>query len=294
MKNVRSICGARRSCGGEAVREKSRLPRILASFDLAHPIRRPAELMRELGVSRASIYRDLADLEQAGLLERVAGRGYALGPLIVELDRQIRLADPLINAAGSLLPALATELGATVLLCRLHAGKVLCVHQEHAAGSGLPVSYERGRAMPLYRGATSKIILAHLTPAQLQIHWQRDREQMIAAGLAEDFTGLCHHLSALRTAGLCVASGEVDEGLTGFAVPLLDGPRILGSLSVVVARDRLNELQARRIRTRLIAVAGTIESRVESGRQRPARQVVSPHDRLAVRGRDNKTQGEQS
>jgi len=52
-----------------------RLLRILESFDLSRPVRKPAQLMDELGVSRASIYRDLKALEEAGLLERVADRG---------------------------------------------------------------------------------------------------------------------------------------------------------------------------------------------------------------------------
>lgn len=271
--------------------EKSRLPRILSSFDLTRPVRRPQELMRELGVSRASIYRDIKDLEQAGLLERVAGRGYALGPLIVELDRQIRLADPLINAAGTLLAALAAELGGTVLLCRVHAAKVLCVHQEHAAGTAVNVSYERGRAMPLYRGATSRIILAHLPLAQWQELWERDHAQMMAAGLPADFPGLCNHLNSLRKERICIASGEVDEGLTGFAVPLLDGERVLGSLSVVVPRAGLGDLRARRIRTRLAEVAANIESRVESGRQRVAGRQVFQKDRVPGNGKHNQGDG---
>lgn len=246
--------------------ERSRLPRILAAFDLAHPVLKPADLMRDLGVSRASIYRDLANLEQAGLLERVAGRGYALGPLIVELDRQIRLADPLLNASGNLLRKLALDTGGTVLLCRVHAGKVLCIHQEIGSATADTVSYERGRAMPLYRGATSKIILAHLPIAELQALWERDRKEMVAAGLPADFSALCEAMSVLRNDRLFITESEVDAGMSGFAAPLMDGARVLGSLSVVIPVEGLHDLRRKAVATRLATAAATIESRIEDER----------------------------
>jgi DNA-binding IclR family transcriptional regulator len=102
------------------------------------------------------------------MLERVADRGYVLGPMVVELDRQIRLADPLLEAADELPGKLAEQTGGTVLLCRFHGSKVMCIHQVKGRNPALSVSYERGRAMPLYRGATSKIILAYLPAAAAQ------------------------------------------------------------------------------------------------------------------------------
>ena len=146
----------------------SRMLRILGLFDLGRPVITPEWLMAELGVSCASIYRDLGQLAQAGMLEKVANRGYVLGPKLVELDRQIRLADRLLEAADELLEQLASQTGGTVLLCRFHGSKVMFVQQVNGRNPALSVSYERGRAMPLYRGATSKIILACLPQPQLR------------------------------------------------------------------------------------------------------------------------------
>ena len=245
---------------------RSRLLRILASFDLSRPVLKPAELMDELGVSRASIYRDLADLEHAGLLERVADRGYALGSLIVELDRQIRLADPLLNASGTLLRKLADETGGTVLLCRVHGAKVLCIHQEATQAGQTPVSYERGRAMPLYRGATSKIILAHLQDSALAALWERDADEMEAAGLPPTYDGLRDAMQAICNDGYYVTESELDRGLAGFAAPLMDGVRVLGSLSVVTPAQDLTDARRKSVLTRVVTAAATIESRIEEER----------------------------
>lgn len=87
----------------------NRVLRILGMFDLSRPVITPEWLVEQLGVSRASVYRDLGQLASAGMLERVPDRGYVLGPMVVELDRQIRLADPLLQAAEELLGRLAEE-----------------------------------------------------------------------------------------------------------------------------------------------------------------------------------------
>jgi DNA-binding IclR family transcriptional regulator len=249
-----------------------RLLRILSSFDLSRPVRKPADMMRELGVSRASIYRDLAALERAGLLERVADRGYALGPLIVELDRQIRLADPLLRAAAGLLGPLAADTGGTVLLCRVHASKVLCIHQESASQAPLQaamsVSYERGKAMPLYRGATSRIILAHLPQAELERLWTHDRDAIAAAGLPASFEAFCANLAQLREQKVCATENEVDPGIAGSAVALLDGKRVLGSLSVVAPASGMTAARRKSVVSRLFDAAARIESRIEDQRLR--------------------------
>lgn len=245
-----------------------RLLRILGLFDLSRPVITPEWLMEELGVSRASIYRDLGQLASAGLLERVADRGYVLGPKVVELDRQIRLADPLLEAAEELLERLAGETGGTVLLCRLHASTVMCIHQVNGRNPALSVSYERGRAMPLYRGATSRIILACLPQAQLRQLWATERQALVEAGLPDDFAQLVKVLRAIRDTGHYITQGEVDPDAAGFAVPLRDGEHLLGSLSIVMPAALLTAALRKTTLSRLQSTAGRIEGRLQDQRMK--------------------------
>lgn len=182
---------------------------ILGLFTPTRPAWSATEAAQALKLSRASAYRYFAQLEDAGFIEPVAGHRYALGPRIVELDRQIRLADPLVQASADEMQKLARETGGIALLCRLHKDRVLCIHQERGARAPRFVSYERGRAMPLHRGATSKVILAFLPP------FPKALEQ-------------------IRRERLCVAYGEVDPDACGVAVPLEERSRVVGSLSVVL------------------------------------------------------------
>lgn len=246
----------------------NRMLRILGLFALDRPVISPEWLVEELGVSRASVYRDLGQLTRAGMLERVADRGYVLGPMVVELDRQIRLTDPLLDAAQELPAKLADETGGTILLCRFHGNKVMCIHQVNGHNPALSVSYERGRAMPLYRGATSKIILACLPPAQLKQLWSSERQTLVAAGLPDDYAQLVEVLAALRQTGYCVTAGEVDPEAVGFAVALRDGEQLVGSLSVVMPAATLTATQRKATLSRLQSAAGRIEGRLQDQRDK--------------------------
>src|SRR3990172_9889093 len=124
----------------------------------------------ELRVSATTAYRYFKRLTKAGLISPISGASYTLGPAIIQMDRQIQLCDPMLNAARGVMLDLiqyAAE-GSIILLCRLFHDRVMCVHQVMGRGPQEPVSYERGRLMPLFRGATSKIILAHLPTRTLK------------------------------------------------------------------------------------------------------------------------------
>ncbi len=101
------------------------------------------------------------------------------------------------------------------MLCRLFHDRVMCMHQVMGRGPQEPVSYERGRLMPLYRGATAKIILAHLPTRTLKSLFAHDAAEIAAAGLGKNFDAFRNALATLRRAGVCITHGEVDPGRTG-------------------------------------------------------------------------------
>jgi DNA-binding IclR family transcriptional regulator len=230
---------------------------------------RAVDVIERLGVSSATAYRYIADLEEAGLIERASINEYVLGPTIVELDRQIRENDPLLAAAGEIMKSLSDRTGGIALLSRLHSKKVVCVHQVRGRFSPVHVSYERGRAMPLYRGATSKIILAHLEADTLRGLIKDDSAELRRAGLPGTFDALSEMLAKLRTDKVCATAGEVDREAMGWACALHQGKHLLGSLSVVMSRTAPSP-DPRSIANQLLRAALRIEGRLEA--PRPGRQ----------------------
>ena len=77
--------------------------------------------------------------------------------------------------------------GSALLLCRLFHDRVMCVHQVFGRGPQEPVSYERGRLMPLFRGATSKVILAHLPARTLKSLYEQSGGEIDQANLGDSF-----------------------------------------------------------------------------------------------------------
>lgn len=193
------------------------------------------EVAEFLGVSLATAYRYLADLEDAGLIERASLNEYVLGSTIVELDRVIRLNDPLLAAAGEIMDSLSERTGATVLLSRLHGLKVVCIREVRGASAPAAACYERGRAMPLFQGATSKVIMAHLTLDQLEKVALQHGPELCAASLPTSREALGSAMAELRASGVCFTCNEVSHGTQAWAVPIHHGKKLLGSMSLVYA-----------------------------------------------------------
>jgi DNA-binding IclR family transcriptional regulator len=222
----------------------------------------------KLGVSVPTTYRYFKKLTKAGLISPVSGAGYTLGPAIIQMDRQIQISDPMLNAARGVMIGLARDAGdgATILLCRLFHDRVMCVHQIMGRGPQAPVSYERGRLMPLFRGATSKIILAHLRSRTLKALFAREAAEIAAAGLGASWEEFRRGLAAIRRAGVCVSHGEIDTGRVGIAAPVFDRERtVLGSLSIALGEAHADASLVRRLAPLTIKGAREIERTMNSG-----------------------------
>lgn len=235
---------------------------VLALYTADRPVWSPERAAKRLSVSLATSYRYFNTLVAAGLLEKLQRNRYVLGPAIIELDRQVREADPVLRQARPVMERLLKRVRepAAVLLCRYYRGMVMCIHQE-TNKTGEPVSsYERGARRPMFRGSTSKVILAHLPARTIANLWQDHRREIGAAGLGESFEDFKANLRALRREPTYIAMGEVDPGRLGISAPLFDANRrIAGSLSLVLLSPRMGERAIARLRTNVFAAARDIE-----------------------------------
>jgi DNA-binding IclR family transcriptional regulator len=202
----------------------------------------------------------------------VSRASYVLGPAIVQMDRQIQICDPMLRAARVVMADLiqyAPE-RSILLLCRLFHDRVMCVHQVMGKGSPEPLSYERGRLIPLFRGATSKIILAHLPPRTLKSLFMQNAVTIADSGLGKTWDEFRRRLAALRRDGTAIARGELDPGRIGIAAPIFEGQAILGSLSFVLPADRSDDTVIGRLAPLTIAGAREIERAMAAAARVPA------------------------
>lgn len=211
-----------------------RMLSVLDLFDLDHPEWGFDAMYAKLGFSRSTLYRYLKTLTDAGFLTTFPGRGYTLGPRVIELDYQIVTTDPLIHVARPVMNELVTGYSCISLLCRRYKHKVLCVHQETST-SQFRSTYERGKARPLLHGAASLAILAYFSTYQLTKLHEEQAADFKAAGLGDSLGAVRETLKRIRQKGWVHTEGQVTQGVTGVAAPIFDAKEeIIGSLSLTL------------------------------------------------------------
>jgi DNA-binding IclR family transcriptional regulator len=205
---------------------------ILDLFSEAEPVWSTASLIEALDTSRSTGYRYIKTLHDVGLLTVVRNGYYSLGPRIIELDLQIRQTDPLLLASEGVLEALVEKIGHSALLCTAYSDSVLCIRE--VRGPSSPANrFSRGQRRPLFQGAVSKVILAHLPHHRLKAVYARHRNELETAGLGSTWGEFRSALGEIKKDGYLVTIGEFTPGVYGVAAPILTMNKTsLGSVGV--------------------------------------------------------------
>jgi DNA-binding IclR family transcriptional regulator len=209
---------------------------ILQLFSETEPVWSPPALIEALETSRSTGYRYIKALHDAGLLSTASNGHYRLGPRVIEMDLQIRLTDPLLLASHGVLEDLVDRIGHSALLCTAYRDSVLCVGECRAPDS--PANrFSRGQRRPLFQGAISKVILAHLPHHRLKAIYPRQHAEIERAGLGSTWSDFRANLGKIKKAGYALTYGEFNPGVYGVAAPILTDQKTAWS-SVGVAWDK--------------------------------------------------------
>ena len=214
---------------------QSQLLEILDLFDVETPVWTVDAIAREKKLSLRTAYRLVRELTQAGFVDPVANAGYVLGPAFIRFDRTIRQSDPLIGIATPNMKRLIdrTTQEAAVILCRRYKDCIMCVNLIEGQDGARVVSYERGVAMSLFRGAPAKVILAFMPDRALRSIYLRHEKTIREGGSASwpDFKAM---LKSIRRDGYATTESEVGRGRVGVAAPILRHDQVVASLSLVM------------------------------------------------------------
>ncbi|HEV2570710.1 IclR family transcriptional regulator C-terminal domain-containing protein [Methylocella sp. CPCC 101449] len=236
----------------------SRFLGVLRLFTPDTPAWTVPALAETTGVPASTVYRTVRDLVASGFLEQAAEASYRLGPAFIEFDRSLRLTDPLVVAGRPVLHdvVMQAHVPCVAMLARFYNGSVMCVADEAAADTPFRSSYERGRPMPLVRGSTSKVILAHLPTRQFNKLIENAGLDNKAEAKVE---ALRTELADIRKRGFCSTASEIDPGLAGISAPvILKDAGIVASLSIVAHDAGIDEGQRRRLILLVVSAASLL------------------------------------
>jgi len=249
-------------------RPDSSTERVLGLLDLftpEHAIWTADMLIEHQGLGRATVYRYLRALSDSGFLAPVGGGGYALGPRFIEMDRQIRLADPLLQIAPPLMETMRDQVAGSQLLCRYYGLRVLCIHQEQT-DARIHSAFQRGKPFPLFKGSPSRIILANLPQPRLQKLFLFHSDEIKAARLGDSWVEFRDQMRAIRKTGYSVAS-DLDKTLVGVSAPIFVGPdEVTGSLCLVRLLAECDNKDIEHLGELAMEGANEITSRLKTGR----------------------------
>lgn len=192
-----------------------------------------AAIARQVGLPASTTYRLIAALEAAGMVQRLPDGHIGVGVATLDLANAARRHSEtgILWAVRPKMQWLAQQTHETVILMMPAGSEAVCVDQIPSLHP-VRLSYEPGRAMPLYAGASNKVILAFTD--------QRHRDQIVADSAGKTLaTGepvvhaaLDRELEQIRTDGHCVTEGEINHDTTGLARPIMHGTRVVASLTV--------------------------------------------------------------
>lgn len=249
----------------------SRFVAVLRLFDTAAPGNAESwtvtGMAAALGQPASTLYRTVRELTRAGFLEQAGEAHYRLGPAFIEFERLLRLNDPLVRFGQPVMADMLRQaaIPCVALMARLYNGEVMCVADEIAPDANFRSSYERGRPMQMDRGATSKVILAHVRPAELT--------RLI--GPRSETADLRKELQSIRRAGYLATASEIDRGLAGIAAPVVvPEAGITASLTLVCDERLLDEAARRRLVLLVVSAASLLAEDIRRHATGPADQAA--------------------
>ncbi len=206
-----------------------------------------AELCERTGLPRATAHRLAVGLEVHGLLHRGGDGRWRPGPTLAELAAGG--ADPLLEAAASVLPRLRDITGESVQLYRRDGAVRVCVAAAEPT-SGLRDTVPVGARLPMTTGSGAKVLAAWAEPAV-----QR-------AILAEATFGE-RVLLDVRRRGWAQSVAERESGVASVSAPVRDGAgHVVAAVSVSGPVDRIGRRPGVRWAADLLAAAEALQHRL--------------------------------
>jgi IclR family pca regulon transcriptional regulator len=195
-----------------------------------------AEAARACGLTRAGARRILLTFEHLGYV-RCDGRNYYLTARVLELGQGF-LGQPLWQVTRPVLVSLAKALNETVSAGVLDGDDVVYTIRARSSRM-LHLELREGARLPAYASSVGRVLLASLPPGQLARYFRHATFTKFTKFTEVDPAALRKRLDEVRAQGWCYVREQMEEGVSGVAVPLIDAAgRTAGAIGAGTSPDR--------------------------------------------------------
>ena len=204
-----------------------------------------AQISLKLNMSKTSAFRYLCTLETGGYVYKTSDARYMLGMKFVYMANvvQERQNEPVI--VKQLLSELRDRLNETVHLSVLQPDLNTMFLAKLIGTRPLQTRTHIGQQVPAYISASGRVLLASLLGTEREQELGQIRfDKQTSLSLA-DPEALMRELALIREQGYAEQHGELEDGLSGMAVPIVDREHhTVASVSVCGLSHRLREHRA--------------------------------------------------
>lgn len=193
---------------------------VLEAFDAADPEMTLAELSRKVGMSIATVRRNVLTLEALGFIRR-HNKHFLLAPRILSLGSSYLNAFKVEEAVTPELHRITSQFGDAANMAVLDGTNVLYV--AHLSESlGVRRNASLGVTYPAYATSMGRTLLAALPEEDLDRYFQAYSPVKLTDYTVTDEAELRKTLVEVRASGYSITVDQLDYGITAIAVPVKD------------------------------------------------------------------------
>lgn len=222
------------------------LERAFAILALFRQKRPPEMTVKEIGeavdLSKATLYRFLADLEAAGYLEyEPMTRKYKLGLMLLELGMIVRDSLDLRKKALPYMESLRSRTDENVNLGVIDNDEVIYIERLESTGS-LQFNFRVGSRFALNSSSVGKLLLAYMTEEERNAVINRLTMTRYTAHSIINKDKLLAELKVIRNRKFAISNREFHEDIAAVAVPVYNhlGEAIAG-INLLAPVSRMTE-----------------------------------------------------
>jgi len=219
-----------------------------------------AQLSHRTGIPRAAVRRCLYTLSRLGLAGSEDGKAYSLRPKILSLGHAYLSSTTLAASAQPLLDRVSAALDESSSIALLDGDEILYVARSSITRRIMSVDLSIGTRLPAYCTSMGRVMLAHLSPAELEGYCRRVKLVAHTPRTVISAERLRKALASVAGQDYAIVDQELELGLRSIAVPVRDlSGKVVAAMNISTQAPRVPvaELE-RRFLPELQAAAGEL------------------------------------
>jgi IclR family transcriptional regulator, pca regulon regulatory protein len=230
---------------GDFVQSLERGLSVILAFDADHARLSLSEVAAATGLSRAAARRFLHTLVHLGYMHNNDGR-FSLRPKILDLGYAYLSSLTLPEVAMPHMEELVEEVRESSSVSELDGEDVVYLARVPTKRI-MTMTISVGTRFPAYATSMGRVLLAGLTPAELDAYLERVSMRPITARTITDPGALRAELDKVREQGWALVDQELEEGLRSLAAPIRDrSGRVTAAANIATHAARTSSADARR------------------------------------------------